>query len=186
MTLQVESSSFFDKDDIVFGQSTDFWIKLYWDLFYADDFIRSRSHVYCLPTNDEEIPQPKSDYTIKQNKAILIPAGKLKAGKLVKEFKEDDSSQMLNRVIQGMDAFSDFNVFLDGEMVSNECFRYRTPFFKWHRRVDGKFYKYMTVVDAYWLFIKPGLEKGMHHINTYIACSMEQTRISLNYNLEIV
>ena len=87
---------------------------------------------------------------------------------------------MKQRVIDGMNAFSDFNVFLDNELVSNECFRQMSDYFK----IKGA--NYMAICDAYWLFVKPNtLTEGMHHINTYIACSMEQTRISLNYNLEI-
>lgn len=176
----------FDKNDIVFGLPTDYWLQAYWELFYVNDFARSIPAVYCLPTNDEGIDPPKWDYKIKKKKAILIPPGKLKVGIANKRFKEEDGKAMVDRVMAGMDAFSDFNVFLDGELVSNECFRHRSDLFEWRRKIDNRFYKVMMIVDAYWLFIKPNvLDEGMHHINTYIACSMEQTKISLNYNLTI-
>lgn len=176
-----QSPSFFDRDDIIFQHNTKYWIKYYFDTFFTSDFLRGLSQVYTLPTNLENIPQPKSDYKIKQSRAILLPAGKLVSYCKMEAFKEK-KEEMRETVIRGMDAFSDFNVFLDNELVSNECFRQISDYFKVKGNENTP--DRMAICDALWLFIKPNmLEKGTHHLNTYIACSMEKTRISLNYNL---
>jgi hypothetical protein len=177
------SPSFYDGDDIIFQHDSRYWIKYYFDSFFTSDFLRGLSQVYTLPTNLEGIAQPKTDYRIKQGKAILLPAGKLVAYCKMEAF-EEKKQEMKDTVIKGMDAFSDFNVFLDGELVSNECFRQQSDYFK--IRGDKNTPDRMAIVDGLWLFIKPNtLEKGNHTISTYIACSMERTRISLNYNLGI-
>lgn len=178
-----QSASFYDRDDLVFQHDTKYWIKYYFDSFFAPDFLRSLSQVFTLPTNLEGIAQPKQDYKIKQSKAILLPAGKLVAYCKMEKF-EEKKEEMKDIVSKGMDAFSDFNVFLDNELVSNECFRQLSDYFK----VQGNKLTAdrMAIVDGLWLFLKPNtLAEGKHNINTYIACSMEQTRISLNYTLNI-
>jgi hypothetical protein len=183
LDINQQSPSFFDRDDIVFQHDTRYWIKYYFDSFFISDFLRSISQVFTLPTNLEGIPQPKQDYKIKQSKAILLPAGKLVAYCKMQAF-EEKREEMKDIVTKGMDAFSDFNVFLDGELVSNECFRQQSDYFK--IRGDKNTADRMAIVDGLWLFIKPNtLDKAKHIINTYIACSMEQTRISLNYNIII-
>jgi hypothetical protein len=176
-------SFFYDKDDIVFQHDTRYWIRYYFDSFFTSDFLRGLSQVFTLPTNLEGIAQPKTDYKIKQSRAILLPAGKLVAYCKMDKF-EEKKQEMKQIVNKGMDAFSDFNVFLDNELVSNECFRQQSDYFK--IRGDRNTPARMAIVDGLWLFIKPGiLAKAKHTINTYIACSMEQTRISLNYNITI-
>jgi hypothetical protein len=181
--IKQSSPSFFDRDDIVFQHDSRYWIKYYFDTFFAADFLRGLSQVYTLPTNLEGIAQPKTAYKIKQGKAILLPAGKLVAYCKMEAF-EEKREEMKDIVSKGMDAFSDFNVFLDNELVSNECFRQLSDYFK--IKGDKNTPDRMAIVDGLWLFIKPKtLAKGKHTINTYIACSMEQTRISLNYELSI-
>lgn len=178
-----QSASFYDRPDIVFGHDIKYWLQYYFDSFFAPDFLRGLSQVFTLPTNLEGIPQPKTDYRIKRDKAILMPCGKLVAYCKMAKF-EEKRQEMKDIVSKGMDAFSDFNVFLDDEMVSNECFRQQSDHFK--VKGDKNTPDRMAICDALWLFIKPNtLEKGKHTINTYIACSMEQTRISLNYTLNI-
>ena len=177
--INLQSSSFFDRDEIVCQHDTKYWIKYYFDSFYTSDFLRGLSQVYTLPTNLEGIPQPKSDYKIKRDKPILVPCGKLVSYCKIEAF-EREKENMKQRVIDGMNAFSDFNVFLDNELVSNECFRQISDYFKIRHS------NHMAICDALWLFIKPNtLAKGKHTLNTYIACSMEQTKISLNYNLTL-
>jgi hypothetical protein len=180
--IKQPSPSFYDGDDVIFQHDTKYWIKYYFDSFFTPDFFRSLSQVYTLPTNLEGIAQPKQDYKIKQSKAILVPCGKLVAYCKMEKF-EEKKQEMKDTVIKGMDAFSDFNVYLSGELVSNECFRQISDYFK--IKGDSVTPDRMAIVDGLWLFIKPGLAKGKHTITTYIACSMEQTRISLNYNLNI-
>jgi len=170
--------SFFSGEDKVFGKDFRHWIKEYWKSFLYDDEKRSKSKVYMLPTNLEMHPQSETDFTIKQDKAILLPVGKWISVVETKRFKEL-AITMKDIAKQKLDAYQDLNVFVDNELVSEQTFRQMSDYFD----ID---YKWMAICDAYWLFIKQySFEKGEHKISTFVSCSSGQTQISLNYNLSI-
>lgn len=171
--------SFFSGQDKVFGKDFKHWIKEYWKSFLYDDEKRSKSKVYMLPTNLEMHPQQETDFTIEQKKAILLPVGKWISVVPTTEFKEK-AIAMRNLAIEKLDAYQDLNVYVDGELVSDQCFRMMSDYFD----ID---YKWMAICDAYWLFVKPySFEKGEHKISTFVSCSSGQTQISLNYKISIL
>jgi hypothetical protein len=170
--------SFFSQEDKVFGKDFRHWIKEYWKSFLYDAEKRSKGKVYMLPTNLEMHPQTETDFTIEQKKAILLPVGKWISVVPSDTFKQH-AIRMRDLAKEKLDAYQDLNVFVDGELVSDQTFRTMSDYFD----ID---YKWMGICDAYWLFIKPyTLELGEHKISTFVSCSSGQTQISLNYNLSI-
>lgn len=178
MALTKTVPSFFSAQDKVFGKEFRYWIKEYWKSFLYEDDKRSKAKVYMLPTNLEMHPQLETEFSIKQDKAILLPVGKWISVVPEKDFKAK-AIAMKNMAIERLDAYQDLNVYVDGELVSDQCFRQISDYFD----ID---YKWMAICDAYWLFIRPySFEQGQHNINTFVSCSSGQTQISLNYNLTI-
>jgi hypothetical protein len=160
----------FSKEEKIFGKPFAHWIELFWNRFYYPDKARAWGKVFCLPGYISEVQenQRKTDYEIKQDKAILV-APMVFIG----------PTQLY--VIQRMDEIELPIVFhLDGEDIGRYAQRVKTDAFL----LEGKKEMYS---DGYWIFLKPNsLRKDEHELDSLNTCSSGRNRQNLFYRLNII
>jgi hypothetical protein len=118
-------------------------------------------------------------FTIPEDKAVLLSPIKYIAATLTEKFPELEQ-KMLEQCEYEMDIIQDMNLFLDCELVSQECSRVRSPPFSLEK-------KYTAISEGYWLFIKPyRLLKGIHTISSFCSCKVGKIQLPGEYKIEII
>ena len=198
------SSSFFSKDDNIFGLSYKDWITKWCQWFYGKNDNTKElececvDNVYFLGT---KLTLPYNNIVfdafdkIPSDKAILINTGKWTA--LGLPFVSS-SSELLDLAKKRMDSLEDYKVLLNNvptkpERVTSDMFKIKV-----NRNIEGhedpvlghmpsiKKGKYNAVIDGYWLFIKPNtLTKRDYQINSFTSCKTGILSLNVNHNLTI-
>lgn len=198
-TTKGTAPSVFLKEDKIFGKSFGHWITKYWQTFYYDDEKRSRSDVYMLPgfmpdkpeynaehamfIDKEPQKQEQTDYTVSQDKAILLsPMNYIVAVHMDDVHKDHTLHSRIKRLCKDrMDAITEINLSLDGKSVSQYIARATSE------KIFEADIVYDAFSDGFWLLLKRGvLEKGVHRIESFSSCTSGQTQLPLEYNLTIV
>jgi hypothetical protein len=172
--MAVVQTSFFDSQP--FGNPMSVYAARYMQTFFAKETAKGNTHY--LHSGLEKIPQPKVDHRIGEHMGILLSPIKWISTCKTKDI-EKYRQFLKEKAKEEMDIIQDFDVFLDGEMISEHAVRAISDFFE--------FDKYTGIVDGYWIFIRPyHLELGRHHINAYASCRAGEVVRPSQFNLDIV
>jgi hypothetical protein len=148
---------------------------------YMQTFFRKKTKqglTYFLHSGLEKIPQPKIDHKIGEHMGILLSPIKWISTCKTKDI-EKHRQFLKDKAKEEMDIIQDFDVFLDGEMISEHAVRAISDYFE--------FENYTGIVDGYWLFIRPyHLSLGNHHINAYASCRAGEVVRPSQFNIDIV
>jgi len=167
--------SFFSRDDRILGHDFGYWIGKYWNSFEWKPKKKLKEDVYFM----SGLVYAGDRFTIPEDKGILLSPIKYIAACLTEKFNPALEKQMLDQCEYEMDIIQDMNLFIDCELVSQECSRVRSPFFTLDK-------KYTAISDGYWLFIKPySLSKGIHTVSSFCSCKVGKVQLPGEYEIEI-
>lgn len=145
------------------GHSLEHWIVKYWTTRLHPNWLRRLEGVFILPGIFQGQTQTKTDYTIPKGKPVLFSPINFITGADMNNDKEE------------IDIIQDLNIFLDGELVSDQCVRAASePFRLGRRRVR---------TDGYWFVFTP--TEGEHSITSFSSCRLGKIQIPLEYHLTV-
>lgn len=182
---------FFSSTDSPFGVSFAEWTARWWKAFNFQGWRRNIGHVFHVPGRIVEFDSETThrSFKIQRKKAVLFgiinwlqPATAGESNPMVSRQIRMSHNNLMTLAMQKMDVVDQnaFNVLLDGEQSRHGICRVSS---------NGLFdlYGIKCASDGFWLFLKPdSLTKGKHSISTFGVCSSGQTRLAMDYEINIV